>query len=103
MEAMDFQKAAAQRIIELFEQGQTRVLLADEVGLGKTIIARVVVNALLQKYKSLNQKFKVVYVCSNISIAAQNCKKLGIQLPGDVSRTISRNRLSMQLLTLRER
>ena len=102
MEAMDFQKATADRIIELFDNGQTRVLLADEVGLGKTIIAREVVTNLAEKYRSLNKTFKVVYVCSNINIAAQNCRKLGIRISGEVSRSISRSRLSMQLLNLRE-
>ena len=102
MEAMDFQKATSKRIIELYESGQTRVLLADEVGLGKTIIAREVVTALAKKYKALNEKFKVVYVCSNINIAAQNCRKLGIKPSGDVSRSVSRSRLSMQMLLLRE-
>ena len=102
MEAMDFQKATADRIIELYESGQTRVLLADEVGLGKTIIAREVVTTLAKNYKALNEKFKVVYVCSNINIAAQNCRKLGIKPSGDVSRSVSRSRLSMQMLLLRE-
>ena len=102
MEALDFQKATSERIIELFDQGQTRVLLADEVGLGKTIIAREVVLAIAQKYRDQGKKFKVVYVCSNINIAAQNCRKLGIKISGNISQRISRSRLSMQLLCLRE-
>ena len=99
---MDFQKATAKRIIELFNNGQMRILLADEVGLGKTIIAREVVTSLAKKHKDENKKFKVVYVCSNINIAAQNCRKLGIKVPREVSRSISRSRLSMQLLNIRE-
>ena len=36
----DFQQRTADRIFEIFRSGQRRVLLADEVGLGKTIVAR---------------------------------------------------------------
>ena len=41
--AKDFQQATAERIIEIFKSGQKRVLLSDEVGLGKTMMARTVV------------------------------------------------------------
>lgn len=43
MIAKDFQEATATRIVDLFRQGHNRVLLADEVGLGKTIVAKTVV------------------------------------------------------------
>lgn len=48
-EAKEFQKATADRIGEIFSEGmkegkKKRVLLADEVGLGKTIIAREVID-----------------------------------------------------------
>ena len=44
MEAKEFQKASAERIESIFRAGkQRRVLLADEVGLGKTIIAKEVI------------------------------------------------------------
>ena len=41
--AKDFQMATAERILEIFRSGQKRVLLSDEVGLGKTIMARTVI------------------------------------------------------------
>ena len=43
MIAKDFQEATANRIVDLFKAGHNRVLLADEVGLGKTIVAKTVV------------------------------------------------------------
>jgi ERCC4-related helicase len=44
MEPMDFQAATARRIFQIYhDEKQNRVLLADEVGLGKTIIASAVV------------------------------------------------------------
>ena len=42
MIAKDFQEATANRIVDLFKAGHNRVLLADEVGLGKTIVAKTV-------------------------------------------------------------
>ena len=36
----DFQRMTVERIYHLFKNGQNRVLVADEVGLGKTLIAR---------------------------------------------------------------
>lgn len=98
MIAMDFQKATASRILKLFKQhGQNRVLLADEVGLGKTIIAKEVIQRVSKWHKeSGDDHFKVIYICSNINIAKQNSKKLGVsdQL------TVSDSRLSMQHLKI---
>ena len=36
----DFQRATVERIDALFRKGQGRILVADEVGMGKTLIAR---------------------------------------------------------------
>ena len=36
----DFQRATVNRIDSLYRNGQKRVLVSDEVGLGKTLIAR---------------------------------------------------------------
>ena len=96
----DFQQKTADRIFELFHSGQTRVLLADEVGLGKTIVAREVVRRVSKWHKEelFDDHFKVVYICSNISIASQNAKKLGIK----DQMNISESRLSMQHLKIYE-
>lgn len=101
MKAKDFQKATADRILQLFTSyGQRRVLLADEVGLGKTIIAKEVIERLAKwhKEKLNDDHFKVLYICSNINIARQNAKKLGIKDTLDVSES----RLSMQHLKIYE-
>ena len=49
----DFQRETAKRIIEIFSDpnrsGQRRVLLSDEVGLGKTIMAREVIDRVDRK------------------------------------------------------
>ena len=94
----DFQKATVERIASLYEAGQNRVLLADEVGLGKTLVARGVI-AKLAKYRLTEEHddlFKIIYICSNQSIAQQNIKKLNIfNLENDLSQD---TRLSMQHL-----
>lgn len=99
-EAKDFQRATADRIEEIFRNGnQKRVLLADEVGLGKTIIAKEVID----RVRNLRQEkhddiFRVVYVRSNVNIVHQNTKNLGI----DKQLNISESRLSMQHLVIQE-
>lgn len=113
MKSYDFQIATAERIAHIFREatiapdrteissgGQRRVLLADEVGLGKTHVASAVIDRVRQMRRELHDDmFRVVYVCSNMSIANQNIGKLGIREKADVGES----RLSMQHLTIRER
>lgn len=96
MSIKDFQEYTAQRILEDFKSGQRRVLLADEVGLGKTFVARRVIELVKEWHKTELHKdfFKVVYICSNANIADQNIEKLGV----DNRMKISESRLSMQHL-----
>ena len=97
----DFQNATAERIFRIFhDEKQNRVLLADEVGLGKTIVARAVIDKVYRWHiDELNDDlFKVVYICSNEVIARQNESKLGV--PRDSQTSISESRLSMQHLSI---
>ena len=59
-----FQEKTVEHIVKLFKE-KDRVLLADEVGLGKTIVARDVIKKMSEGKKS----FKVLYVCSNTGCA----------------------------------
>ncbi len=96
----DFQQATVNRIEQLFRKGQMRILVSDEVGLGKTLIARGTVAKLAQIRKEAGDKLvKVVYVCSNASIAEQNLKKLRISSELRTEST-SGSRLSMQHLNI---
>ena len=101
-ELKDFQRATVERCFALFKSGQRRVLVADEVGLGKTLIARGVVAKLANYHKQTDDNlFKVVYICSNTAIANQNIRKLKIDDAVTVD-GVSDTRLSMQHLKIFE-
>ena len=94
-QAKDFQRITAERILHIYKQGHRRVLLADEVGLGKTFVAQQVVSLVREWHREQNDDlFKVVYICSNANIADQNIEKLGVAK----CMSISESRLSMQHL-----
>lgn len=92
----DFQAETVGRVVELFNSGQNRVTVADEVGLGKTLIAKGVIAKLMkQAYEQGRSSFKVIYICSNLHIAGQNIKKLKICKEVHIEND-SDTRLSMQ-------
>ena len=58
-----------------------RFLVADEVGLGKTLVARgVIAKALDHMWEGSNrvEQIDIVYICSNAQIARQNVRRLRI-------------------------
>jgi hypothetical protein len=72
----EFQQAAVSAICErlIARKGPRRFLLADEVGLGKTIVARGVLEEWQRRRRG--RDLVVVYLCSNAEIADQNRTKL---------------------------
>lgn len=82
----DFQLATVKRVIENFEleKHSQRLLVADEVGLGKTIVAKGVIARLLiawiKQYErgDVCRPMRVTYICSNLTLAAENCQKLAV-------------------------
>ena len=77
---LPYQQASVLEICRKFQK-KSKVLLADEVGLGKTEIAKGVVALLAQQHwAAANQScpFRVAYLCPNQSIASQNFVKLQI-------------------------
>lgn len=98
----DFQRATVERIDYLFRSGQKRVLVADEVGLGKTLIARgAIVKTARMRIEAKDDLLKVVYICSNQNIANQNIRKLKITSDTSIE-GVSETRLSMQHLKISE-
>lgn len=91
----DFQRATVERIDYLFRAGQNRVLIADEVGMGKTLIARGAIVKVAKIRKEENGNFlRVAYICSNTSIASQNVQKLRVSSSAKIE-GITDTRLSM--------
>ncbi|MCB9672596.1 MAG: hypothetical protein H6739_06405 [Alphaproteobacteria bacterium] len=74
-EPKHFQRATIRAALRAFD-GRRRVrrfLVADEVGLGKTVVAREVLRHLVDRRRGTGQgPLKVFYVCSSLAIAGQN-------------------------------
>lgn len=89
----DFQRATAKWVFaRMFDEADpaTRFLVADEVGLGKTHVAKGVVAQVIEHLGEIgDRRHDIVYVCSNGAIARQNLRKLvprGIQPLDSVER-----------------
>lgn len=94
----DFQLKTVESIYnKLYKDGESRHLIADEVGLGKTIVAKGLIAKILNDH--LNNKnskpLRVVYICSNQALASQNIRKLNI-LKGTDESSIEVGRLIFQ-------
>jgi hypothetical protein len=53
-------------------------LVADEVGLGKTMVARGVIARTIEKLWETTDRIDILYICSNQAIAAQNINRLNV-------------------------
>lgn len=65
----------------LYREGVKRFLVADEVGLGKTLVARgVIALAIDELWPRLDElkRIDIVYICSNGDIARQNINRLNV-------------------------
>lgn len=74
-----------------------RFLVADEVGLGKTLVARgVIAKAVEHLWRSVD-RIDVVYVCSNADIARQNIDRLRLDKDHDFARATRATLLPIEL------
>ena len=86
----DFQLATVNYTIEqFFVLNRNKMLIADEVGLGKTIVSRGIVAKMFERHHKQRpeEPFNVIYICSNQAIAKQNIDKLNF-LQGEAARNI---------------
>lgn len=102
----DFQRETVEHAFHrLFEADDStkRFLVADEVGLGKTLVAKGVIAKAIERLQHDGVKrIDIIYICSNGDIAAQNVRKLDVTDSG--ATTASRlTLLTKQLDELKER
>ena len=77
----DFQRRTADHAFSqlyLDKNSRRRFLIADEVGLGKTMVARGIIAHALEHLHDKVDRIDVVYVCSNAAIAEQNVRRLNV-------------------------
>lgn len=77
----DFQRATvdhAFRRLWLDDDQEKRFLVADEVGLGKTMVAKGVIAKTVEHLWDTDKRIDVVYICSNAQIARQNLSRLNV-------------------------
>ncbi|HYN10605.1 MAG TPA: DEAD/DEAH box helicase [Vicinamibacterales bacterium] len=88
-----------------------RFLVADEVGLGKTMVARGIVAKVVDRLWDSVDRIDIVYICSNANIARQNINRLNVtgrpdhrlpdritMLPRDI-RHIAKNKINFVSFT----
>ena len=80
-----FQRQTAKYVFDMLygqDGNARRFLIADEVGLGKTLVAAGVIAQAIDYLQSLNTpRIDIVYVCSNQAIARQNVARISDRLP----------------------
>jgi len=77
----DFQRTTVDYVFQRLYQDQdcvSRFLIADEVGLGKTLVARGLIAKAIDYLWDDVERIDVVYICSNQEIARQNIDRLNI-------------------------
>ena len=77
----DFQKRTVEYVYRrLYKDADAtqRFLVADEVGLGKTLVARGIIAKVIENQLGKQRQLNVVYICSNAEIARQNINRLNV-------------------------
>lgn len=84
----DFQRQSVDYVFRrmyLDEPPARHFLLADEVGLGKTMVARGVIARAIDHLKDKVDRIDILYICSNHDIARQNIARLNVTSEDDFS------------------
>jgi hypothetical protein len=74
----DFQRRTADYAFQrLYGTDHTRrFLVADEVGLGKTLVAKGIIALAVDRLWDTTERIDIIYICSNAAIARQNINRL---------------------------
>ena len=94
----DFQRATVDYVFERFygEDPTRMFLVADEVGLGKTLVARGITARVIDHFKQ-KPRIDIIYICSNADIARQNIKRL--RIPGSETPLFATRLTMLPLIT----
>jgi hypothetical protein len=78
-----FQRSTVAHVVDRLRdpEGSRRFLVADEVGLGKTLVARGVVAEFIDQHWDSVERLDIVYLCSNSALARENLRKLRVGGP----------------------
>lgn len=90
-----FQRKTVEHVVQrlLDGSGSQRFLVADEVGLGKTLVARGVIAEFIDHHWG-SRRIDIVYMCSNSALARENLCKLRT-VGDDQSRATKATRLTL--------
>jgi len=98
----DFQLRTAEYVFERMygAGGVDRFLVADEVGLGKTLVAKGIIAKVVERLRQdPERRIDIVYICANRDIARQNIDRLNLFGTDRVSQA---NRLTLLPLHLQQ-
>ena len=98
----DFQRATVDYVFDRFfgPDSTRRFLVADEVGLGKTLVARGVIARTID-HLCKKPRIDVIYICSNADIARQNIQRLRIPGCADAAQATRLTLLPLKMNDLR--
>ena len=98
----DFQRNTVEYVFDRMygKEGADRFLVADEVGLGKTLVAKGIVAKIVDSLRQKpGRRIDIVYLCANRDIARQNIDRLNMFGPERVSQA---SRLTLLPLHLKQ-
>lgn len=101
----DFQRRTVEyvfRRLYLDQSPAEHFLVADEVGLGKTLVAAGVIAKTLEHLQNKVKRVDFIYVCSNASIAHQNVARLNVRGEGSFALASRLTLLPTQVRSLRQ-
>jgi hypothetical protein len=105
-ELKDFQRVTVDyvfRRLYLDKDPTNRFLIADEVGLGKTLVARGLIAKAIEHLWDKVGRIDIVYICSNADIARQNINRLNVTGDDDFSLASRITLLPLHISDLGER
>ena len=76
----DFQRQTVEYVFRRLygDDSTSHFLVADEVGLGKTLVARGIIAKTFEHLQDKVDRVDVIYICSNAAIATQNINRLNV-------------------------